>query len=244
MLPGRVLFHPSNGSSRLAGQNDRAEHHDRRRRVWRATSSCRDKTELQRGRPVGGRLEGELLALCLPDQLDCRRPETGLARPKGLVELACCYFQSDRAARQNGRGCSVCSWGCWCGGVQKPWLLDRIGVRDIHHLVYQTTAGWGPRAALGWATSQTPTHLSTHICKPAHGQDVTVGQDMIVVQEPADREGWSGGGMSYLDAQPRRPQWPARTSAGCRAAQSSRGWATNMTKWVDEATSRPSIQPS
>ena len=86
------------------------------------------------------RLEEELLALCFPVQLDCRRPETGLARPKGLVELACCYFQSDRATRQNRRGCSVCRCGCGCGcggSEEVPMLLDRIGVRDMDHQVLQ-----------------------------------------------------------------------------------------------------------
>lgn len=145
LSPGRVLFHAMvhvGWPARLPCKQQQ------RRRVWRATSSCRDKTELQRGRPVGGLLEGELLALCVPVQLDCRCPETGLARPNGPVKLACCYFQSDRAARQNRKGCSVRVW------VLVRWKGKRgaLVVRSHRCERYRPSGlsddgGCGPRAA-------------------------------------------------------------------------------------------------
>lgn len=66
------------------------------------------------------------------------------------------------------------------------WLLDRIGVRDIDHLVYQMTdEGCGPRTAL--AINVSSSHLSAPTCNGVHGQDVTTGQEMIVAQVPKNR---------------------------------------------------------
>lgn len=86
----------------------------------------------------------------------------------------------------------------------KPEALavrSQIGVRGIDHPsgLYQMTCGCGPRTAWagaisvgGRASPTAQTHLSSHTCMSAHRQDVTVGQDMIVAQDPADRERWSG----------------------------------------------------
>lgn len=109
--------------------------------------------------------------LCFPVQLDCRCPETGLARPKGLVELAC-YFQNIRD-RARADGDARCVQVRGRGRRDKP--SDRISVRDIHH-------SWLLRLRYGYARTHNThaTHLSVHACKAVHGQDVTVGQDMIV----------------------------------------------------------------
>lgn len=85
----------------------------------------------------------------------------------------------------------------------------------------------------------------------AHRQDVTDGQDMIVAQDPADRECWSGSMEEVMSF----PSGSATTAPidECRLPcglcgpieLGLAGWATLTNKnGVDGATSRSSIQPT
>lgn len=90
-------------------------------------------------------------------------------------------------------------------GSLKPWLFrSQIGVRGIDHLSglpddlrLRSADSLGrrdicERVSPNAHAHHAATHLSSHTCMTAHRQDVTDGQDMIVAQDPADRERWSG----------------------------------------------------
>lgn len=133
------------------------------------------------------------------------------------------------------------------GGKDEAALVVRSQsvVRDRDHLDYQTTeVVLGLRAA----TNQTATHLSAPTCTSVHGQDVMAGQEMIVVQEPVDREGWSGclegDDTSFLPFQGSATATPIPNKHGRvpGAVPPNRAGAGIylQEKWMVEATSRSS----
>lgn len=124
----------------------------------------------------------------------------------------------------------------------------RTGVRDIEHQVFQMTPvvvrgqPWGGPPCVRFSTGTTPNtpHLSTHSCTTVHGQDVMVGQDMIVAQEPADREGWSGGGMSSPQAQPPRDSnCQCRVPCGPAELDLELGCKPTKNGWTKQRLGRP-----
>lgn len=130
------------------------------------------------------------------------------------------------------------------GGNGEPLLLDRIGVRDIDHLVYQTTAVV-VRGQLGlinvcasFHNAHAPEHPHLHVrawlrrdgrprddCRPRTGRPGRLVWREHVIP--------SGSATTTPIA-----------SAGCRVAPIELRLGHKHIRWMDEATSGPPIQPS
>lgn len=133
------------------------------------------------------------------------------------------------------------------GGNEQPWLLDRIGVRDIDHLVYQTTAV-AVRGQLGSSTMSS-------MCGSFHNAHAPEHPHLHVRAWPR-RDGRPRHDCRSRTGRPGRLVWRRHVipsgsattapiaSAGCRVAPIGLGLGYKHSKWMDEATSRPPIQPS
>lgn len=181
------------------------------------------------------RLEG---SSALPVQLDCRSPETGLARPKGLAAPgpAGVLFQ-DRQGPAPEPKRMLGEAGCGDRG-QTP--SDRISVRDIQTVSAVVVLAKTPSTQHPNAPEHP--HMHAHAsprrdCRPRHD---------CRSQEPADGEGWSvlschqgqpAGGSATATPMTQRGRVPGAVCPHGLAGSAEM-------KLKIEATSRSSTQPS
>lgn len=152
----------------------------------------------------------------------------------------------------------MCRCGCWCGGSERPLLLDRIGVRDIGHLEDQMTPVVWLRSAgsLGWVAGQ---HVRTCGKLPRNAHNAPELPHLHVRawprrdgrprQDCRPRTGRPGrlvsrGACRSPQAQPRRPQSSCadecRLPCGPnRAGAGLPGTLGNKNGWMKQRLGRP-----